>query len=58
MQWEDGEGKGCPTGAWGGQREGQTLGGIRGIVEITGGCEGIVGMARSSHSAPFIAHSL
>lgn len=42
-----------PSGAWGGQREGQTLGGIRRILETT---EDIVGMAGSSHSVPFIAH--
>lgn len=42
-----------PSGDWGGQREGQILKGIGGILETT---EGIVGMAGRSHSVPFIAH--
>lgn len=58
MQWEDGEGRGCPSGAWGGQGEGQVLGRIRGISETAGGCEVIVDIAGSSRSAPFIARSL
>lgn len=54
MQWGDGEGRGHLSEAWGRQEEGRMLSTIRGILEKAGGCEDIVGMGKSPHSAPFI----